>query len=210
LLEFGRRVAPYVRHLHVSDGAGVSGEGLQIGEGDVNFIDLLPVLLERQPTLIPEIWMGHHNEGRGFRLALEHLSDLTWASRALARRPARSDSELASLTISVESTTLAALQAIDANQMGIVFVVDEEGVVLGVLTDGDVRHAIVRGKNLHTPVPEIMTRDFRSARVGASPEELIAKLPGRTRVMPIVDERGRLVDYVSGTRLPEPAPSLLP
>ena len=210
LLEFGRRIAPYVRHLHVSDGAGVSGEGLQIGEGDVNFIDLLPVLLERQPTLIPEIWMGHHNEGRGFRLALEHLSDLTWAGRALARRPVGSDSELANLTVSVESTTLAALQAIDANQMGIVFVVDAEGIVLGVLTDGDVRHAIVRGKNLHTQVAEIMTREFRSARVGASPEELVANLPGRTRVMPIVDERGRLVDYVSGTRMPEPAPSLLP
>jgi N-acetylneuraminate synthase len=208
LTAFGQRIAPYVRHLHVSDGAGVSGEGLQIGEGDVNFVDLLPVLLERQPTLIPEIWMGHHNEGRGFRLALDHLSDLAWAGRALARRPAGTDPELSSLTVPVELTVLGALQAIDANQMGIAFVVDLSGVVLGVLTDGDIRHALVRGKNLHTPVAEVMTREFRSARAGASPEELLAQLPGRTRIMPIVDDDGRLVDFASDARLPMTASGL--
>ena len=63
LLEFARAVAPYVRHLHMSDGAGTSGEGLQIGDGSVNFVALLPVLLESQPTVIPEIWMGHHENG---------------------------------------------------------------------------------------------------------------------------------------------------
>jgi N-acetylneuraminate synthase len=209
LTEFGRRVAPYVRHLHVSDGAGVSGEGLQIGDGDVNFVDLLPELLERQPTLIPEIWMGHHNEGRGFRIALEHLSDLTWASRALRRRPVGADPELASLMVSTDLTVLGALQAIDANQMGIAFVVDAAGVLRGVLTDGDVRHAFVRGKNLHTSVVEAMTREFRSARLGVSSDELLAQLPGRTRILPIVDEEGRLVDFASDLRLPESAPSLL-
>ena len=208
LAEFGRRVAPFVRHLHVSDGAGVSGEGLQIGDGDVNFVELLPVLLAQEPTLIPEIWMGHHNEGRGFRLALDHLTDLTWASRALARRPAGTDPELSKLVVPEDITVLGALQAIDANQMGIAFVVDSSGVVLGVLTDGDVRHAFVRGKNLHTPVTEVMTREFRSARVGASTEELIALLPGRTRIMPIVDEQGRVVDFASDVRLPETASNL--
>jgi CBS domain-containing protein len=80
--------------------------------------------------------------------------------------------------------------------------------VLGVLTDGDIRHALVRGKNLHTPVAEVMTREFRSARAGASPEELLAQLPGRTRIMPIVDDDGRLVDFASDARLPMTVSSL--
>ena len=29
-------------------------------EHTVNFVELLPVLLASQPTVIPEIWMGHH------------------------------------------------------------------------------------------------------------------------------------------------------
>ena len=86
LLEFATAVAPFVRHLHLSDGAGTSGEGLQIGDGSVNFVALLPVLLESQPTVIPEIWMGHHENGLAFRAALERLTEIRWASLVL--RPA--------------------------------------------------------------------------------------------------------------------------
>ena len=80
-----KAVTPYVRHLHMSDGAGTSGEGLQIGDGSVNFVALLPVLLEPQPTVIPEIWMGHHENGLAFRAALERLTEIRWASLVLGR-----------------------------------------------------------------------------------------------------------------------------
>jgi N-acetylneuraminate synthase len=79
-------VSPFVRHLHLSDGAGTSGEGLQIGDGSVNFVALLPVLLETQPTVIPEIWMGHHENGLAFRAALERLTEIHWASVVLGGR----------------------------------------------------------------------------------------------------------------------------
>ena len=36
----------------------------------------------------------------------------------------------------------------------------------------------------------------------------MAQLPGRTRIMPIVDEQGRLVDFASDVRLPETASNL--
>jgi sialic acid synthase SpsE/sugar phosphate isomerase/epimerase len=203
LTDFGRRIAPYLRHLHVSDGAGVSGEGLQIGEGDVNFVELLPVLLENQPTLIPEIWMGHHNHGRGFEIALDHLTDIAWAGRALRPRPElAADTEFVPFTVPADGTVFNALRAIDESRMGIAFVTDDDGVVLGVVTDGDVRHAFVRGKNLQSPVAEVMTREFRSARLGMAPEEIRALLPGRTRTLPILDEKGRLVDFATDFHIP--------
>ncbi|MEA3245929.1 MAG: N-acetylneuraminate synthase family protein [Gemmatimonadota bacterium] len=204
LTEFARRVAPFVRHLHVSDGAGTSGEGLQVGEGSVNFVDVLPPLLAAAPTMIPEIWMGHHEVGEGFRVALEHLTDIHWAGDAL-RRPAdrRARADLAALTVPDDATLFAALRAMDANRMGIVFVVDAARKAVGVLTDGDVRHAFVRGFNLHALVRDVMNRNFTSAVAGTPPDRLEAMLPGRTRVMPIVDADGRLVDYASNTHLPE-------
>lgn len=204
LTAFAAQVAPFVRHLHVSDGAGTSGEGLQIGEGNVNFVDVLPPLLAVKPTLIPEIWMGHHENGEGFQVALEHLTDIHWAGDAL-RRPAdrRARADLAALTAPDDATLFAALRAMDANRMGIVFVVDADRQVVGVLTDGDVRHAFVRGFGLHAPVSEVMTRNFTAGTAGMSRAELEAKLPGRTRVMPILDAQRRLVDYASGTHLPE-------
>lgn len=198
LQEFAERIAPYVHHLHVSDGAGTSGEGLQIGEGNVNFVELLPVLLARKPTLIPEIWMGHHENGEGFRTALEHLTDIRWARVALQRgvdRRARPD--LAALTVRSDATVFAALRAIDTNKMGIAFVLDDTRAVVGVVTDGDIRHAFVRGLGLHSPVGDAMTRNFVYGEAGMSPAELRTRLPGRTRVIPILDADRRLVDFAN-------------
>jgi sialic acid synthase SpsE/sugar phosphate isomerase/epimerase len=203
LTDFAQRVAPYVRHLHISDGAGTSGEGLQIGEGSVNFVEVLTPLLVNTPTMIPEIWMGHHENGEGFRVALENLTDIRWAGAALQRgadRRARPD--LAALTVPAAATLFTALRAIDTNRMGIVFVLDEERKAVGVLTDGDVRHAFVRGFGLHAAVGDVMTKEFTFGEAGMSSDELLARLPGRTRVMPVLDKNHRIVD-ASGTHLPE-------
>jgi sialic acid synthase SpsE/sugar phosphate isomerase/epimerase/CBS domain-containing protein len=198
LLEFGKAVSPFVRHLHLSDGAGTSGEGLQIGDGSVNFVALLPVLLETQPTVIPEIWMGHHENGLAFRAALERLTEIHWASVVLGR-PAerRRRPDLRALTVMDDATIFTALRVIDTNKMGIAFVLDGDRRVVGVVTDGDIRHAFVRGINLHDEVGQAMTRKFVSGQAGMSAAELRGRLPGRTQVMPVVDADGRLVDFAS-------------
>ena len=198
LVDFATAVSPYVRHLHLSDGAGTSGEGLQIGDGSVNFVALLPALLEPQPTVIPEIWMGHHENGVAFRAALERLTEIRWASLVLGRpsdRRVRPD--LRALTVMDDATIFTALRVIDTNRMGIAFVLDDTRHVVGVVTDGDIRHAFVRGINLHDDVGQAMTRTFVHGEAGMSPEELRARLPGRTRMMPILDSEGRLVDYAN-------------
>jgi N-acetylneuraminate synthase len=198
LIEFANAVAPYVRHLHMSDGAGTSGEGLQIGDGAVNFVALLPVLLEPQPTVIPEIWMGHHENGLAFRAALERLTEIRWASLVLGRpSDRRTRPDLRALTVMDDATIFTALRVIDTNRMGIAFVLDANRRVVGVVTDGDIRHAFVRGINLHDDVGQAMTRTFVHGQSGMSPAELRALLPGRTRMMPILDTDGRLVDYAS-------------
>jgi sialic acid synthase SpsE/sugar phosphate isomerase/epimerase len=198
LFEFGRAVAPYVRHLHVSDGAGTSGEGLQIGDGSINFVALLSVLLESKPTVIPEIWMGHHENGIAFRAALERLTEVRWASAVLGRASdRRTRPDLRALTVMDDATIFTALRVIDTNRMGIAFVLDADRRVVGVVTDGDIRHAFVRGINLHDDVTQAMTRTFVHGEAGMSPAQLRERLPGRTQVMPVLDAAGRLVDYAS-------------
>ncbi|GAA1345179.1 N-acetylneuraminate synthase family protein [Kocuria palustris] len=71
-------LAPLSSHLHLVDGTGVDGEGVQVGEGDVDW----PVLAEQLDRLapgvsfIPEIWQGHVDGGAGFWTALERLEPL--------------------------------------------------------------------------------------------------------------------------------------
>lgn len=73
--DFLERVGPYSAHLHMVDAEGVDGEGLQIGEGMVDFGLVAEILDKYAPkaSFIPEIWQGHKNDGAGFWLALDRL-----------------------------------------------------------------------------------------------------------------------------------------
>ncbi|AWW73147.1 acetylneuraminic acid synthetase [Erythrobacter sp. KY5] len=72
---FLNRVAPYTRHLHMVDAAGIDGEGLQIGDGTIDFEMVAKVLDQAAPqaSFIPEIWQGHKDSGAGFWTALDRL-----------------------------------------------------------------------------------------------------------------------------------------
>mgnify|MGYP001478367424 CR=1 FL=1 len=73
--EFSEKIAPITGHLHLGDALGVNGEGLQIGEGDIDFARLLAILDQGCPdaSFIPEIWQGHKNGGEGFWIALKKI-----------------------------------------------------------------------------------------------------------------------------------------
>ncbi len=73
--EYVEKVGCYSAHLHIADADGEDGEGLQIGEGIIDFYRLKQQLLElcKGATWIPEIWQGHKNEGEGFWVALDRL-----------------------------------------------------------------------------------------------------------------------------------------
>jgi N-acetylneuraminate synthase len=69
-------LAPLSPHMHVVDAYGSDGEGVAIGEGDVNFARLADILRRKSPDamFIPEIWQGHKNNGEGFWEALKFLN----------------------------------------------------------------------------------------------------------------------------------------
>lgn len=73
LLAMITQLQPYIRHLHVADGSGTGEEGLQIGQGTVDFGTLLAPLAGYKHTMVPEIWQGHLHGGKGFLQAMEHL-----------------------------------------------------------------------------------------------------------------------------------------
>ena len=69
------QLGPHTAHLHFGDAKGLDGEGLQIGEGEIDFDEIGAVLRKHAPdaSFIPEIWQGHKNMGEGFWTALERL-----------------------------------------------------------------------------------------------------------------------------------------
>lgn len=81
--DFAKRIAPLTAHLHLGDALGVNGEGLQVGDGDIDFEKLGAILDVHCPeaSFIPEIWQGHKNGGEGFWIALEKLERILEGKR---------------------------------------------------------------------------------------------------------------------------------
>lgn len=77
-----RVLLPYIHHLHLSDGAGLDGEGLQIGEGSIDWVHFFRVIGEYHGTMISEIWRGHQRQGEGFLIAIQRLSDAYFKANA--------------------------------------------------------------------------------------------------------------------------------
>ncbi len=74
-------IMPYVSHLHLSDASGIDGEGLQIGEGGIDWVRFFNVIGAFRGTMIPEIWRGHQRGGEGFIVAINRLSKAYFEAR---------------------------------------------------------------------------------------------------------------------------------
>jgi perosamine synthetase len=93
----------------------------------------------------------------------------------------------------------------------IALVVDDAGVLKGLVTDGDVRRAILRGIPLSATAGDFMTTSFTSGRADADPTENLVLLNQKIRHLPLLDAAGRPVEILSWAnlwRLPLVRPSL--
>ena len=74
-IQYVRKLTPYAAHYHIADADDVDGEGLQLGDGAINFTKIFPILnkYSQNISFIPEIWQGHKNQGEGFWKSLKFL-----------------------------------------------------------------------------------------------------------------------------------------
>ena len=105
--------------------------------------------------------------------------------------------EFKELLIDVEASMRDALGRLNSTPHLIQLVIKKNGTLLGMITDGDVRRALVNGANLDDPVERWMHIGPITAR---SVEEALAILPdvdGRRRCVPVVDGAHCIVSVVS-------------
>lgn len=91
--------------------------------------------------------------------------------------------------ISADLSIIKAIELIDTCALQIALVTDEQGHLLGTVSDGDIRRGILKGVSLSDPVSNIMFTEPSVAGVNDGRETILALMKKRQlRQIPVVDE----------------------
>lgn len=87
----------------------------------------------------------------------------------------------------------SAMEAITANGRGIIFVTEKQ-IVVGVLSDGDIRRALLNDITMLAPVESIMNPEFAFST--ASDKSAVKKMMEEKKIsaVPVLDGQRRLTD----------------
>ena len=105
-----------------------------------------------------------------------------------------------------------ALKIIDINGKGICFITKNNYFLIGILTDGDIRRALLNNASFDSIVSKYMNKNYTSLPFNAE-IELINKYLStkRIKVIPLCNQKGEVVDYADNENfhsIPVLAPSL--
>lgn len=106
-------------------------------------------------------------------------------------------SDISKFVADDDITVVEAMQRIDANSHGILYVV-KDGRLLGSLTDGDIRRFIIKGGALDTPIRKAMftnTKYVFESEIGSAAEVMKSY---KIYSVPVINKSRELVDIIFG------------
>lgn len=110
-------------------------------------------------------------------------------------------SMLQRVVVAADTLLREGLRLLDESGLQILLVVDAKGRLSGILTDGDVRRALLREATLDVPISRVMNTSFTA--LGSDEAHLAHDLIRRNQFnhVPILDAAGRVVDLIIGTEV---------
>src|SRR3989304_8217082 len=108
--------------------------------------------------------------------------------------------KLKTLQIPTDTSIKQAMQKLNDTATKILFVTGENSVLLGTVTDGDIRRGIIKGISLSSTVHEIMSRKFISVRADSAHAHQEAREFMHNYLIehiPVVDNKGVVADVIS-------------
>ena len=96
--------------------------------------------------------------------------------------------------INPKTSLQEAIYVIDKAALQIALVIDDLGKLSGVVTDGDIRRALIRGLTLDHAVAEVMNANPKVASINDSKTQLIAIMETHHLIhLPVLDTEGKVV-----------------
>lgn len=142
---------------------------------------LAVALLEARGFTVEDFARSHPGGSLGRRLLL-HVADLMHADEAIPR-------------VTPDVTLSEALVEMTQKGLGMTAVVDRDGSVLGIFTDGDLRRTLDRRLDVHTtPVADAMTRGGKTIHARELAAEALKLMDDhKINALLVVDDNQRLV-----------------
>ena len=102
------------------------------------------------------------------------------------------------VVVSPETPLSEAIERIDASALQVVLVLNPDGRLAGVVTDGDIRRSILCGRGLQISVSETMNRKPTTVS-GSTPRDEMLALMRRKSIhhLPLIDEESQVVGLVT-------------
>ncbi|MCL2330053.1 MAG: nucleotidyltransferase family protein [Phycisphaerae bacterium] len=112
-----------------------------------------------------------------------------------------------SLFTTANASILDVIRIIDAGAQKIAFMIDDARHLQGVVTDGDIRRAILRGIDLNANVSDIMNRNPTVYHINTTDTEIHRIFINKNRLdcLPVIDDQRQVVGFYSSADLTIPA-----
>ena len=79
--------------------------------------------------------------------------------------------DFSSVSIRSSNLIIDTVKVINNGRIKAAIITDEEERLLGLVADGDIRRALLRGVQMHEPVAHIMNKTPKTLTVGYSPQQ---------------------------------------
>jgi perosamine synthetase len=117
-----------------------------------------------------------------------------------------------SISVPVDATIRQAMRAIDRGALGLALLIDPlSNRFAGLVTDGDIRRALINGYGLESPVAGVPRPEPKTAHVAMTSDQVAELFSDFVRLVPILNDNKKVVDLAIFDRrihLPVSEPSM--
>lgn len=106
--------------------------------------------------------------------------------------------ELIEFTIDYKASNMEALKKIEKNTKGFLVVLDNQGKVIGTLTDGDLRRAFISGRKMHETIEGEYKKTYKSVTIDGEIDSVIQMFKSKEiNFIPILDKNDHLMSLIT-------------
>lgn len=110
------------------------------------------------------------------------------------------------IKLGLNATIKEALGIIDSGAMQIALVTDEDGTLLGSITDGDIRRGLLKGYSLDSSIENVLFRNPTVASISDTKEQILKiALEKKIHQIPIIDENKKVIGITEIDELVKPS-----